>query len=492
VRRIRTGIDELDVVLGGGLPLGSLTLIAGGAGAGKTILAQQICFANATGEHRARYYTMLAEPHEKLIEHLEQFEFFDRSKLGRQVEFIHLPSLLEHHAEKTPLERTRALEALVDEVAGASIRDQPAVIVIDSIRALHDFAPREGFRGIAYELASRIRHSNAVLLFVGEYRADEVTSAAEFAVADAIIFLANEPFGRFDQRSLRVVKMRGSDYLTGTHTFKIGPTGCQVFPRFESLAPRRERWSGPRIPIGIPRLDAMIGGGLPPATATLVAGPSGAGKTVLALHFIASGIERDERSLFLSFQQNEAQLIQRSDAFGWDFPAAIRSGRLEIRHLEPIELSLDMIGAELHAAARKDKPVRRVVVDSLAELEPAARGTDRFPDYLSALVGLFASIGATTVLTSETTAFFGPAFELPHGLAFVADNVILLRYAELASEIRRVLAIVKMRDGDHIKSLVEIEIGANGMEIGDKLEGVTGILGGTPTTVTAAPTHRRG
>ena len=159
---------------------------------------------------------------------------------------------------------------------------------------------------------------------------------------------------------------------------------------------------------------------------------------------------------------------------------------LEIRHLEPVEISLDAVGAELRTASLGESRVRRVVVDSLAELEPAARGTARFPDYLTALTGLFASSGATTLLTSETTAFFGPAFELPHGLAFVADNVILLRYAELESEVRRVLAIIKMRDGDHTKNLLEVEITKNGMIVIGKFSGLAGVLGGSPT-VTPPP-----
>jgi circadian clock protein KaiC len=121
------------------------------------------------------------------------------------------------------------------------------------------------------------------------------------------------------------------------------------------------------------------------------------------------------------------------------------------------------------------------VVDSLAELEPAARGTARFPDFLSALTGLPSSVGATTLLTSETSAFFGPGFELSHGLAFVADNVILFRYAELESEVRRALAIIKMRDGDHVRDIVEVEIGARGLSVKGKFTGLTGILAGTPT-----------
>jgi circadian clock protein KaiC len=226
----------------------------------------------------------------------------------------------------------------------------------------------------------------------------------------------------------------------------------------------------------------MIGGGVPAGSATLVAGPSGAGKTVLGLQFVADGLRRREPCLYVSFQQTAAQLIDRGERFGWPFGEAVASGLLQIRHLAPVELSLDVIGSELRRATLEDQPVRRVVVDSLAELEPAARGTTRFPDYLSALTTLFSSIGATTLLTSETTAFFGPAFELPHGLAFVADNVILFRYAELESEVRRAVAIIKMRDGDHAKNIVEVEIAANGLTVKGEFAGLTGVLGGTPLT----------
>jgi len=192
-------------------------------------------------------------------------------------------------------------------------------------------------------------------------------------------------------------------------------------------------------------------------------------------------MRRGERSLYLSFQQSPEQLIARGEAFGWPFGEAAASGLLQIRHLEPVEISLDLVGAELRRAAFDEQRVERIVVDSLAELEPAARGTSRFPDYLAALTGLFASVGATTLMTSETTAFFGPSFELSHGLAFVADNVILFRYAELDSEVRRALAIIKVRDGAHNRDIVEVGVGKTGLTVRRKFAGLTGSLGGTPT-----------
>jgi circadian clock protein KaiC len=479
-----TGIPDLDLVLGGGLPLGSLIFIAGGSGTGKTILAQQISFANATAERKALYYTLVSEPHSKLVRHLEQFAFFDPNGLGKRVDFIHLPAVLDDAGfDATPQEQGAALATLVEEVVRASLEEERSVIVIDGIKALRDFAEVNGFgfRGVSYDLASKVAHSNAILIFVGEYTAEEVAYAPEFAVADGILYLADETFGRFDQRWLRILKLRGADYLMGKHSFRIGGSGIEVFPRFESITPERQMWTGERVPLGIAGIDEKIGGGLPRASSTLIAGPSGAGKSVLGLHFIADGIARGEHCLYLTFQQTNDQLIAHGETFGWPFREAVESGLLRIRHLEPVEISLDAVGAELRAASLGETRVRRVVVDSLAELEPAARGTARFPDYLTALTSLFASIGATTLLTSETTAFFGPAFELPQGLAFVADNVILLRYAELESEVRRVLTVVKLRNGDHTKDLLEVEITTNGLNVVGKFAGLTGVLGGNPT-----------
>ena len=121
-----------------------------------------------------------------------------------------------------------------------------------------------------------------------------------------------------------------------------------------------------------------------------------------------------------------------------------------------------------------------MVIDSIAELEHGANG-DRFSDYLWSLVGAVRKGGATVILTSETSAFFGPAFELAHGLSFIADNIVLLRYTELESEIRRALVVVKMRDSDHTKSLVEFEITNRGTLVRGKFVGVSGVMSGTPT-----------
>ena len=469
MERVQTGSEQLDRILGGGIPAGSLLVIAGAPGTGKTILAQQICFANGTPENRAVYYTTLSEPHSKMVRHLDGFGFFDRSKLGVTVELNHLSTLA----------KEGDLGEAVGEVVRHAFDVTPSVVVIDSTKALHEAMERaEHFRAIVYDLASRIAHTNSILVFVGEYSLTDVAEAPEFAVADAIIYMANQSEGVLDQRSLRVLKLRGSDYLSGTHSFDIGSTGINVYARQEVNVARDIPAGTARVATGVPGLDNMIGGGLPSTSVTLVAGPSGGGKTVVGLHFIGEGLRLGEKCVYISLQESESQLLSKANSFGWDFKSAVDKGDLVVRHFEPVELNLDRVATEITAMA--DAGARRLVIDSMGELEHAAHGAERFPDYLWALMSGLRSRGVTVFVTSETAAFFGPAFELARGLSFVVDNVILLRYTELESEIKRALTVVKMRESDHVKSLVEFEIGGKGASVKGKFAGVSGVMTGTP------------
>jgi circadian clock protein KaiC len=341
VERLKTGLGELDLVLGGGLPIGSLVMLAGGPGTGKTILAQQICFANGTAERKAMYYTTLSEPHEKLVRHLEPFAFFDAGALGERVEFVHLGDLLDVADESAS-----DLGAVVTEIVEKCFEEQPAVIVIDSVKALRDFVERRPLRKAIYELASRVAHTGVVLLFVGEYTADEIERFPEFALADGILQLAYEPHEPIDRRWLRVVKMRASSHLGGKHSFRIGRAGVEVFPRLESIVPKADQAAAEgRISSGMRELDELMGGGIPVADATAILGPTGSGKTAIALRFISEGIGAGEPCLYVSFQETAAQLVRKADSFGWDLASGLDSGLLMVHHVPQGELNLDYVGA---------------------------------------------------------------------------------------------------------------------------------------------------
>jgi circadian clock protein KaiC len=471
VERRTTGVAELDFVLGGGLPAGSLVVLAGGPGTGKTILAQQICFANATPERKAIYYSTFSEPHVKLVRHLEQFDFFDASALEQRVEFINLEALL--------LDENGGgddgLSPLVREVIRTCFERRPSVVVFDSAKALRDFGDEQTVRRLFYELSGLVAHTETTLLFLGEYAAAELEGSVEFYLADGLVQLAYEPYEPLDRRWLRVVKMRGAKPVAGKHSVEIGATGIAVFPRLEALAPREVTSDGGRIATGISGLDDMMGGGIPVGDLSAILGPSGSGKTIAALRYVAHGIEEGERCLYFSFQEDGDQLLRKAASFGWELAAACESGQLHVHHVPQGNLNLDMLGAAVRTGLAAG-PVRRVVIDSLAELVFAAREVARFPAYARTLAAFIRSAGATALITSEV-ATMGPIAEPAGGLSFLFHNVVLLRYIEIESELRRAVSILKMRDSDHEKGLRQFVIDEQGFRVLDRLEGVTGVLG---------------
>jgi len=465
MNRLPTGSAGLDAVLGGGLPAGSLVVIGGPPGSGKTILAQQICFANATSEHRALYFTTWSEPHDKLIRHLESFEFFDEDALGERVEFLHLAELMTSDAD--------GLEAVTNEILRQSIESRPSVIVVDSSKALHDVVDADALRRAVYDLASRVAHSDALLIFVGEYAAEETRSQPEFAVADGILQLENEPCGPIDRRWLRVLKLRGGETSTGQHSVHITGNGFEVFPRLESAVPRHVPTQTGRAAFGDARLDAAIGGGIPRGDSTLLVGPAGVGKTLLGLAFIAGGLAQGESALHISFQETETQVREKAAAAGWDW-SAVPDDLLTIRHIPPVELDLDQVGSQIREELAR-REVKRVVIDSLAELSFAARDTDRLPGYVWALGGFVRAAGGTSVFTNEIAAL-GSSSGLA-GLSFLFNNVFFLRYVEVHSEIARALSVLKMRESGHEKGLMRYTIDERGIAFGENLAGVSGMLG---------------
>ena len=468
--RISTGLPDLDLVLGGGLVPGSVIVVAGEPGTGKTILAQQICFLNATGDLKSIYYTTISEPHAKLVEHLGQFAFFTRAALGTNVEYIHLGDLL-----RTDDPSQTGLGRLVSEIARKAQEDRPGFVVLDSIRMLRDLFTANEIRAALYDLGSRVAQSGAVLFLIGEDAAHEMQSGPEFALADGILQLVYEPREPLDRRWLRVIKMRGVSHREGKHTFHITADGLKLFPRIETLLPTDMPVFSGRIDSGIPGLDELMGSGIPAGDATLVMGPSGAGKTIFSLRYVGEGLVQDERCLYITFQDTADQLVGMAAGFGWDFQEARAGGHLTIEHVPMGTLDLDVLVSVIRHHLGHGQ-IQRVVIDSLAEMVFAAREGDRFPAYLRSLNGLIRSFGASLLVTSETTTL-GPTEEPLSGLMFLFHNVIQIRYVEQHAAVGRVINILKMRNSPHSNGIYLYTITPRGLAIGERLEGVSGVLG---------------
>ncbi|MDQ6879060.1 MAG: AAA family ATPase [Candidatus Dormibacteraeota bacterium] len=469
MKRLISRIPRLDTILGGGLPVGSLIVVAGAPGTGKTILAQQICFGNGTSARKAIYYSTVSEPPEKFITHLKVFEFFDRRALADKVEFINLGDMLQGEG---------GLDSMMDEIVRKCVKEHPSVVVVDSAKSLRDFSTGgRSLREAVYQLAARIAHTDTTLLFVGEYNVDEIESAPELSIADGILELVYEAHEPMDRRWLRVQKLRGSKHLSGKHPFLITAAGINIFVRAETLdeSLQEESEARGRISIGVIGLDKMTHGGLPRGGSTLVLGPSGCGKTALALRFVVQGLEAGERSLYVTFQENAKQLIRKAAGFGWDLKPHLESGQLKIVHVAETTLDLDYIASVVRDEIALS-PLHRMVIDSLAEMVVAARESERFSAFARSLLGSLRAAQVSVLTTSETSSL-GPTPELLGGLSFLYHNVVLLRYIEQASEVGRAVAILKMRNSDHEKGLWTFAITGRGFVVQTKVESVTGLLG---------------
>ncbi|GAB2623207.1 circadian clock protein KaiC [Paractinoplanes abujensis] len=470
MKLLSTGLADLDLILGGGLQPGSVVVVSGPPGTGKTILAQQICFAVATEERKAIYYTTLSEPHAKLVEHLRDFSFFDPRSLGPRVEYVHLGDILRDSAAND-------LEVLINEVVRKALDDEPVLVVIDSTMMLRDFVSDQALRTALYDLTSRVSHSGAVLLLLGEYDDEHVQTGVEFAVADGILSLSHHIREPVDRRALRVVKMRAANPLGGNHTLHITSDGVQVYPRVESFLPTDMPPRGERLASGIPGLDPLIDGGIPDGDGTVVLGPSGVGKTIGCLAFVAEGLARDQGCLYVTFQDTAEELEEMAARFGWDFRAARERGRLDIAHVPVGALDLDLdVLASMIRHNLEDGSIKRVVIDSLAEMAHAAREAQRFPAYLRSMLGIVRAAGASLWVTSETRTL-GPVEDPLAGLMYLFHNVFQVRYVERRAELGRLFNVVKMRNSRHENGMYDCHIAdQGGLVIGERLDAVTGML----------------
>jgi circadian clock protein KaiC len=463
-----TGIGGLDLVLNGGLEPGAVVVLAGAPGTGKTIIAQQICFAVGTAEHRCVYYTTVSEPHTKLVRHLEPFSFFDPQALGTRVEHIHLGDLLRPAHQG-------GLQPLVSEIVRKTLEEEPSIVVVDSAKMLRDFADEGELRAALYDLTGRISQIGTVLLLLGEYTTEELRSGIEFSLADGIIQLEYQSREPVDRRWLRIAKMRGGSHRMGQHTFRIGPGGTEVFPRIETLIPQTATSVSGQVPSGIPGLDELMNGGAKQGDATLVTGPSGVGKTIFALRWLAQGLERGEHCMYVTFQDTTDQLVTMATNFGWDLVAARAAKDASVWYVPMGDLDLDILATAVRSEIT-EHPTRRIVIDSLSELAFAAREEHRFPAYMRSLVGLIRAVGSSLLVTSETAAHGLPGSSLD-GMLFLFDNVIDLRYIEEGSQISRAAHVAKMRSSRHEMTLNGVTITDHGLRVGDALGSVTGRLG---------------
>jgi circadian clock protein KaiC len=450
--RLRSGHEPLDAILDGGLPGNGITVIMGLPGTGKTILAEQYTFHNARPDRPVVYFSTLSEPLEKIVRFGQALDFFDAAAIGRSVFYEDLSA------------GGNGLAAVGERVA-AVLRDRhPGVVVIDSFKALRTLAGSDAeFRRFLHQLARRLTAFPVASLWVGEYEPAEAATSPEFAVADAIVELTAVPQGQRELRSLHVRKLRGSGFLSGQHAYRVTPQGLRLFPRLADVPESGDYPIGEdRISTGVPGLDAMLGGGLWPGASTMIAGPSGSGKTIFGLHFLYGGAQRGERGIFATLQENPTQLSRMIAGLGW--PPSHPG--IEVMYRSPVDIYIDEWVHDLMQAAEAFG-ARRVVVDSLLDLQMASVDQTRFREFMYSLAQRFSRQGISLLITYETPGLLGAATLPGFAVSHLADNAILLSHLPEGGAMARSLSVVKTRASDHDPAPRGFSIGPDGITIGD-------------------------
>jgi circadian clock protein KaiC len=458
--RFSSGEPRLDAVLGGGLPANALNMIIGLPGSGKTILAEQFMFHNASVQRPGMYLSTVSEPLDKIVRYGQSLDFFDPQTIGTSVFFDDLGHMLTDSGLDDLPARMRALIT----------ERQPGVIVIDSFKALSAYAATpQVFRGFLHELAGILTAVATTTFWVGEYGRDEVATAPEFAVADAIISLTTHRDAERVIRHLEILKLRGSGFMSGEHAYRIASDGLRVFPRLaESIPVQPYEIESERMSSGIPAIDEMLADGYWSGASTMVAGPSGSGKTLMGLHFIFNGTATGQSGIIATLQENATQLERVVSGFGW----SLDDESVELMYRSPVDLYLDEWFYELLEVIERTR-ARRVFIDSLGDLRRAAIDDLRFREYLYSLLQRSTERKISIMMSYETQGLFGVSHLTEGDISHLSDNVILLQFVRRDTQIRRAVTVLKTRASRHEPDVREFKITPEGIVLGEPLRDST-------------------
>lgn len=476
IDRFPTGVEGLDVITKGGFLATGVYIIQGVPGTGKTILANEICYRHIASGGRAVYVTLLAESHTRMLQHLRSMAFFDESVIPERLFYVSAFRTLEE-------EGLKGLIALLRR----EIRAQKvSLLVLDGLVAAEESAstPRD-FKKFIHELQGHAvaNGCTALLLTSG---AGEMVSA-EHTMVDGLIELCDEHHGVRNQRTLRVRKFRGSASLRGAHAFRITTQGIRLFPRIEAWLDHPSTTDfghGSKVTSGSASIDRMLHGGICTSSVTAIVGPTGAGKTLFALQFLAQS-SKEEPGLMFNFYETRARLVAKSKAVGNDLTPLLEKGHVEILWHSQGEHLLDELGHELLRAVAA-RGVKRLAIDGLGALVEGAPDRERIGRFMACLMNELRARNVATLLNVESTDIVGPHVKMPiAGMSAIVENLIFLRFVERDAILSRLISVTKMRNSGYDEHVREFFITSQGMKAGDPLFGLDQALTGVPRTQSA-------
>lgn len=483
--RVDTGVPGLDTILNGGLFKGGVYIVEGTPGSGKTILGNQMCFHRASRGDSTIYITLLAESHTRLIAHLRGMEFFRPELISSLIYYISAFKVLED----------AGLDGLLKSIQASVYSRNASFVVLDGLVSAEEFAPSaRDFKKFIHEVQtiSGMTGCTVILLSSTERAAG---FRPEHTMVDGLIELGDTVVGVQSMRHVLVRKLRGTRQLRGRHAFEISSTGIKIRPRIETLLRSPDEDDPAPRPVetadfGVIGLDAMLRGGLPGGSNTVVLGPSGSGKTMLGLQFLVAGARVDRVGLYVGFYERPAGLVAKGSRLGLGLDAARQRGLLHLFWEAPIEGVLDAV-VERILRAVVDLHVKRLCFDGLHGFRHHAEYPERTRAVFSALADELTRRGVTTLFTLESHELVGSRIEIPiDGVAALADNIILLRHVELRSQLYRLISIVKVRDRSYDGAIREFQITDRGIVVADTFDTAEQILTGTARIIAVPESER--
>ena len=473
---VATGIDGLDTILKGGLTPDRLYLVEGLPGAGKTTMALQFLLEGVRRGETVLYVT-LSETEVELRE--------VAASHGWSLEGVHIHELmpigdqLDPDAQNTMFHPSEVELATVTQGILAEVeRLQPQRVVFDSLSEIRLLAGTMlRFRRQILALKQYFARRKATVLLLDENHQIEQGLNAHTIVHGVISMDQVRPEFGGDRRRLRVTKMRGRPFHGGFHDYGILRGGVDVFPRLVAADHRRAVENG-TLHSGLKALDALLGGGIDRGTSTLLLGAAGTGKSSLAMHFVMEAAAHGERSAVFLFEESMHALRTRSAGLGLDLDTRLADGTVVIQPVDPSELSPGEF-FQIVRNAVEGSGARIIVIDSLNGYLNAMPGERFLITQLHELLSYLGQMGVSTFMINAQQGLVG-AMTSSLDVSYLADTVVLLRYFEVRGTVRTAISVLKKRTGAHERTLRELEIGSDGIVIGEPLRNFRGVLTGVP------------
>lgn len=473
--RVVTGIAGLDDILGGGLTRDRIYLVEGTPGSGKTTLALQFLLKGRDLGESGLYITLseteielraAAATHGWDLDGLSIFELVSEEGLNPDSE----QSVL-HPSDVELGETTRGVMKSVEAL-------KPMRVVFDSLsemRLLSQNSLRYRRQILALKHFFTTRNCTVVLL---DDQTAEDGDLQLHSIAHGVISLQRTPqdYGA-QRRRLEVIKMRGIKYRGGYHDFELDTGGITVFERLVA-ASHHTAFDEELVTTGSDQMDALVGGGLSRGTNTLLTGPSGVGKTTTAIMTVQAALKRGERASYYLFDEGLRTLVQRSKSLGMELEPYIDSGQLDIRSIDPAELSPGEFASQVRNAVEKGKS-RTVVIDSLNAYLQAMPGRKFLLLQMHELLTYLNQQGVVTILVLGQHGFVGEV-STALDMSYLSDAILLYRFFESEGAVRTALSVVKSRSTDHEKTIREMRLTSGGVEVGAALTDFQGVMSGLP------------